>query len=336
MPNIKKTLLILLLQFFLATPLWADNAKKLQVITSIYPLYDFAREVGGDKISVSFLLPPGVEAHSFDPSPKDMINIYNSDMLIYNSDGMETWVKKIKKQLLGKNANKKTIVIRASKNVSFIEGEDDHHHGKHHDEHSDHDDHDNHDKHDNHDEHKDHADSFDPHIWLSLNNAQKMVKNIANGLAKADRKNKKFYYAQAKKYNKKLKKLDKRYKKTIATCKNKTIIYGGHYAFSYLAKDYGLDYYAVGDFNNRAEPTAHDIKKIIDKVKTNRIKYIFHGTLQSPKIAKTLARETSAKLLLLNSAHNITKNDIKNHLSYYTIMQQNLKSLSVGLSCRKF
>ncbi|MDI9313763.1 MAG: zinc ABC transporter substrate-binding protein [Hydrotalea sp.] len=288
--------LIILLAQFISPAVAQTSDKKLQVVASLYPVYDFTKEIGGDKIAVRLLLPPGVEAHHFDPTPTDVLSINRADVFTYVSDTMEPWAKKILASLNNGKLTQLTIV-NSGRDVASV--------------------------------------GNDPHLWLDLSRAQQMVTAIADGLATADPSNKKFYRDRAKNYNRQLALLDNDYKKTIATCQQRDIIYGGHNTFGYLARRYGLTTSAVTGFSDDAEPTAKGLKNIIDNVKKNNIHYIFYEELSDPKIAVSLARETGAKLLLLNGAHEVSKDDMVAGVSFLTIMKNNLNNLALGLSCRR-
>ncbi|MCL5431829.1 MAG: zinc ABC transporter substrate-binding protein, partial [Patescibacteria group bacterium] len=117
-------------------------------------------------------------------------------------------------------------------------------------------------------------------------------------------------------------------------CKIKDVVYGGHYAFGYLTKRYGLNYVAAQGIAPDSEPTANDMVNLVKQIKKNGIKYIFYEELTSPKISETLAKETGTQMLLLNAAHNVTKQDLNNGVSYLSIMRENLANLKVGLECQ--
>jgi zinc transport system substrate-binding protein len=161
-----------------------------------------------------------------------------------------------------------------------------------------------------------------------------MVKNIVQAFQLKDSVNKDYYDQKANDYCNKLTELDSLYKRTLATCKDREIVYGGHYAFGYLAKRYGLKYVTAQGISPDAEPTANDLVKLVEQVKNNKIKYVFYEELTSPKIAETIAGETNAKLLLLNAAHNLSKDQFDQGLSFFDILKRDLDNLRVGLGCQ--
>ncbi|MCL5023647.1 MAG: zinc ABC transporter substrate-binding protein [Nitrospirae bacterium] len=278
--------------------------KKLKVITTLFPLYDMAGSIGADKSDVSLLLPPGVEAHSFEPKPSDIVKINEADIFVYTGRFMEPWAEEIIKGA----ANENLLVVDASRGTKMIPGVF-------------------HDA-------DEPAGSFDPHIWLDFDNAKIMVKNIMQAFQLKDGAHKDFYEQKAEDYRDKLTELDTLYKTTLATCKDKEIVYGGHYAFGYMAKRYGLKYLAAQGVSPDAEPTASDLVKLVEQIKKDKIRYVFYEELTSPKIAETIAGETKAKMLLLNAAHNVSRNQLEQGLSFFDILKKDLDNMRIGLECK--
>lgn len=277
--------------------------RPLTVVASLFPLYDFAKNIGKDKVDVSLLLPPGVEPHSFEPKPGDIIRILEADIFIYTDAVMEPWVAKILQAI----ENKNLLVVEASKGIPLMKetsAEDGEHGGT------------------------------DPHIWLDFANAQHMVDTICEGFSAKDPAHKTFYADNARAYNRLLNALDSRYKNTLAHCKYSDVVHGGHFAFGYLAKRYNLHYVAAYGFSPDAEPTSRRLYDLSEMIKQKGIKYLFYEELLSPRVAKTIAQETGATLLKLSAAHNLTKEELAQNTSFITIMEQNLKNLSTGLQCQ--
>ena len=280
------------------------ESKKITIVTTLFPLYDFAKKIGRDKVDVSLLLPPGVEPHTFEPKPTDIVRINEADIFVFTGKFMEPWAEDIIKGVVNKNL----IVVDASKGTRMIPAVF-------------------------HDEHEP-AGSLDPHIWLDFDNAKIMVNNIQEALAAKAPADKAFFKQKADEYNKRLIELDTAFRKTLDTCRSREIVYGGHYAFGYLAKRYGLRYFAAQGVSPDAEPTAKDMVQLVEQIKKNNIKYVFYEELTSPKIAETIARETGAKLLLLNAAHNLSKDQFERGVSFIEILNADLENLKIGLECR--
>jgi len=305
-----------------------EKGDKISVVTTLFPQYDFVKEIGGDKVDVTLLLPPGVEAHSYEPKPSDIVKINNSDLFVYTGEFMEPWAHDI---TLG--VDKTVKVVDASASVSLMKEEGDDRVHKHEDE--DEEEHldDHADEREHEDEHEHNHGGVDPHMWLDFDNAKIMAKNITDALVLIDPENVVYYRNNFESYQNKLSELDNEYKNTLSICKSKTIVYGGHYAFGYMAKRYGLDYLSAQGFSPDSEPTAKDMIALTDQINKNGISYIFYEELTSSKIAETLAKETNAKLLLLNGAHNLVKEDYEKNISFVKIMKNNLSNLKTGLNC---
>lgn len=291
--------------------------KPLQVVTTLFPLYDFTRQVGQDKVTVMLLLPPGVEAHTFEPKPSDIIKINKSDVFLFTNIYMEPWAL----DLIKGTTNTVLTVVDASQDIELMTDKDrvtdaEQHEARHTDEHH----------------HARHG--KDPHTWLDLENAQIMVHTIASALAKKDPSNSMFYMANATAYNQRLADLDRRFKQTLSRCRQRIIVYGGHFAFGYFTRRYGLSYISpYAGFSPNAEPTPKAIADLIRTLKNSRTKYIYHEELLDPMVSRVIASETGAKLLLLHGAHNVSKDALKTGVTFTGIMEENLKKLKLGLEC---
>jgi zinc transport system substrate-binding protein len=288
--------------------------KKLSIVATLFPLYDFAREIVGDKATVTLLLPPGVEAHSFEPKPGDMITINNAGIFLYAGAYMEPWVEKI----LRATDNKSLIVIDTSKGVTLLKSSAEHEeesHGR------------------NVQGLNEHG-AYDPHIWLNFDNAQKMVDSILDGLTRQDPANKDFYTKNATVYKTKLQALDDKFKATLSGCKKDTFVHSGHFAFNYLASRYKMHYISAYGGSPNAEPTPGKIIELKKFILEHDVKYIYYEELITPRIADILNKETGAQLLKLNGAHNIGKDDLKQGKTFIGLMEDNLTNLKVGLECQ--
>jgi zinc transport system substrate-binding protein len=281
----------------------STESAKIKVVATLFPLYDMARNIGGEKADVSLLMPPGVEPHTFEPTPSDIIKINEADIFVYTDRFMEPWAADMIKGVV----NKKLIVVDASKGTQMISAEF-------------------HDR-------DEPQGARDPHIWLDFDNARIMARNIAGALEAKDPADKAFFQQRAADYDKKLSELDTSFRKTLGTCRHKEIVYAGHYAFGYLAKRYGLKYLAAQGVSPNAEPTAKDLTNLVEQIRKNNIHYVFYEELTSPKIAETIAGETDASLLLLNPAANLTKDQFERGVSFFDIMNADLKNLEIGLEC---
>jgi zinc transport system substrate-binding protein len=178
------------------------------------------------------------------------------------------------------------------------------------------------------------AEPIDPHIWLDLGNAQKMVDNILAGFIKKDPEGKAVYEKNAAAYKAKLQQLDEKFKQGLAECRTRLFIHGGHYAFNYLARRYNLTYVSAYGFSPNAEPSPRHITDIVKQMKRSGTNYVFYEELLQPRIAETIARETGATLLRLNVAHNVTKEEMEKGATFISLLEGDLANLKTGLQCR--
>ncbi len=291
----------------------APGQKKLTVVTTLFPLYDFARAVGGTRADVILLMPPGTEPHSFEPKPEDIIKVGRADLFVYTNPYMEPWAKSITKAL---PAGNNTTIVDSSTGVTFQKAapEDEHEaeHGEGHHQHG----------------------GMDPHIWLDFANARIMVDNIAKAMIARDPAGKEYYSSRAAAYEAELGKLDDEYRAGLADCRKRVLLHGGHYAFGYMAKRYGLEYKSAAAVNADAEPTPAKLAELIRLMRADGLRYIFSEELLSTRSAEAIARETGARVLLLHGAHNISRDDFAKGVTFIELMKKNLANLRTGLECR--
>jgi len=303
------TILLLLEGFF---PL-ALKAEKIMVVTTIFPLKEFAQAVGADRIKVEQLLPPGAEAHSWEPKPSDIMKLSQAALFIYISSEMEVWVPEILKT----RENPRLIVIEASQGLTLLKtGERKAEDEK------------------NHHSHSPNPNRVDPHLWLNFSYDQKVIDKIVGALIQIDPQNSQYYQRNGEAYKAKLKDLDLRYRNELSQCESRTIILGGHSAFGYLAERYGLEQISLYGISPNAEPTPKKMAELITIIKKYRARAIYCEELVSDKLAKAIAQETGAKLLVLNPGVNLTRKQIKSQVTFLSLMESNLRNLKYGLNCR--
>lgn len=287
-----------------------DNTPKIKVVTTLFPQYDFVNQVGKDAVEVKMLLKPGVESHTYEPTPSDIIDINKADIFLYTGDEMEPWVSKILDSLDGD-----VMIVDLSKNITLDEVED--HDHEHEEEESD----------------DDHVHSYDPHIWTNPLNAKVMVEDIKTALSEVDKTNAMSFETNAKEYLASLDQLDQDIRDMVKEAKRNEVVFGGRFAFHYFFEEYGLDYVSAYDScSAETEPSAKVIATIIDKVKEDQIPVIFYEELANPKVAESIASATGAKTLLLHSCHNVSTDDYKNGATYLSLMYQNLENLKEALN----
>ena len=277
--------------------------QKLNVYTSFYTMYDFAGKIGGDKITVTNLVPPGTEPHDWEPTPNDIVGLEKADVFVYNGAGMEHWVDGVLDSL----QNKDLVTVEASHGISLLEG-----HG--HDE----------DEEEHEEEEEEH--STDPHVWLSPVNAKKEMESIKNALVQADPENKEYYEANYAKYAEEADKLDQEWKDMTASLKNKDLIVA-HQAFGYLCQTYGLNQVAIEGLSPDSEPDAARMADIIEFAKERKITTIFFEELVNPKVAETIAKATGAKTAVLSPIEGLSEESQTAGDEYFSIMRKNLQAV---------
>lgn len=291
-------LIIILLFLISGCKKESSESSQLKIITTIFPLYDFTKEIGKDKVQVSMLLPLGSEVHSYEPTPLDIIKINECSIFIYIGKSMEEWIDQILKSIKN-NIN----IIEIEKYIDMLSEDNK---------------------------------TKDPHIWLDFEIDQKIVNLITKELIKKDPVNKEFYGENAKNYNLRLKDLDNIYRESLEKCELKTILYGGHFAFGYLAKKYGLKHFSpYKGFTPEAEPTPQNIAELIDIINKNKIEYLFYEELLEPKVAKAIMESTGVKLELLHAAHNLSQDEFEKNVNFLQIMEKNLIKLKKALKYKE-
>ncbi|MDF2646605.1 MAG: zinc transporter substrate-binding protein [Paenibacillus sp.] len=285
----------------------SGSGKKLKVVTTFYPMYEFSKQVGGDHADVIALIPPGAEPHDWEPSAKDMAKLKEADLFVYNGI-VEGWAEKA----LSSAANEKRVVVEASKGIELMEGLPE-------------------EEEEGHDHEGEEGHILDPHVWLDPVLAQKEVSSIQAAFEKADPANKEDYKKNADAYIANLKDLDAAFKSGLNSVKKKDFV-TQHAAFGYLAKQYGLTQIPIAGLSPEQEPSPNKMAEIIAFAKEHQVKTIFFETLVDPKVAKTVAKELGAKTDVLNPIEGLTEEDKKNKLDYIGIMHNNLEALKKALN----
>lgn len=287
-----------------ALPSKEDDAK-LQIVTTLFPQYDFARQLCGDRAEITLLLPPGVESHSYEPTPADMIKINEADLFIYTGQYMEPWAEQIIEGLTSDDVT----VVDASQGIQLDASHEEDEDGDGHD----------------------HA--YDPHIWTSPVLAQQMVANIADALCEEDPEGEEIYRQREDDYQKQLQELDEKFSAIINEASRKEIVFAGRFAFHYFAERYGLTYVAAfASCSHEGEPSAKTIAQMIDIIRQEHIPVVFYEELTDPKVARSISEETGCEMLLLHSCHNVSKQDFDNGVTYLSLMEQNAENLKKGLN----
>lgn len=320
-----------------------DANKKFSVVCTIFPEYDWIRQLVGDKkdnYEITYLLDKGVDLHSYQPTAEDIAKIANCDLFVYVGGESDGWVNDALKESKNDKMQVVNLLETLGKNVKpeeVVEGmqeEDEHDHDHDHDD-KDHDDKD-HDHEDaDHDHDHEEETEYDEHVWLSLRNATALVNTLAEKLQTIDPENKDYYATTAADYTAKLGDLDSRYLATIKKAKVKTVLFGDRFPFRYLVDDYGLKYYAafVG-CSAETEASFETVAFLAKKTDDLKLKSVLVIENSDQKIAKKIVETTKDKnqnIVVLNSMQSITNEDIANGATYLSIMESNLKALASAL-----
>ncbi|RRJ66491.1 ABC transporter substrate-binding protein [Paenibacillus oralis] len=301
---------------------------KVNVVTSFYPIYEFAKEIGGENANVINLLPTGVEPHDWTPRSQDILNTSKAQLFLYNGAGLEGWVPNFLKGL-GNDAQVKTVEVSEGIELIRAEGDDGHGHGAvaeeseeaghSHTEGTQ-------DSHEGHDV----GASVDPHTWVSPKSAMVMAKNIKDSYVAVDPEHQADYEARYETLTAKLQALDAEFTEQLSAVTRYEIVVS-HQAFGYLCRDYGLTQHAIMGLSPEAEPRAQDLVALSKLVKDRGIKYVFFEELVSDKLAKTLASEAGVQTLVLNPVEGLTKAQEQAGDNYFTLMKKNLQNLILAL-----
>ncbi|MBQ5823593.1 MAG: zinc ABC transporter substrate-binding protein, partial [Clostridia bacterium] len=242
---------------------------KISVVCTLFPQYDFVREIAGDKVEITLLLTPGTDSHSYDPSPADMVKINKCDLFVYTGETMEAWAGNIVGTL-----DDSVDVLNLYDAVDIEKAEENH---------SDH-------------AEESHDHSADPHIWTSPVNAMETVRQICAKLCEIDPDNASFYKTNEQTYLNKLELLDGNFRAAASSAKQKTVVMCDRFAMLYFCEEYGLDYIAAFDScTSNTEPSPAVIVKIVNEVKSKNIPAVFCAELSNRKVASAVAEQTGVE-----------------------------------------
>lgn len=284
----------------------------LKVTASLWVLGHIAEEIGGGRIEVVHVVPPGAEPHEYEPTPKDMASVYGSGLFIFQDSEMEPWAGRIRDELvakgivvlemmplLGPYLGDGPSALRRAHGMQIWTGE-----GK-----------------------------RDPHAWLDPEIAALMTEALRDALVKADPAGREHYEAGASEYIRELMALDKRFREGLSDCRIRDIVVM-HDAFSYLARRYGFRAHAASGLSPQEEPSPRRLGELVDLIRERGIRYVFVEPLVNPRIARTLASETGAEVLGLSPIGGFEEEYMKRGPTYIAEMGENLKSLRLAMGCR--
>jgi zinc transport system substrate-binding protein len=248
-----------------------ETNQKIKVFASVFHIYDFARNVGKDRLEIELLMKPGTELHSYAPAPDEIKKINNAELLIINGAKLERWIEKFQNAIENKNLK----IIDSSKGIEKIKTE---------------------------------FGEEDPHTWVSLKNAKIHVENIKNALIEADPEGKEYYEKNAEEYIKRIEELDNKLENISKHCKNKEFIVK-HPALGYLAKDYNFTQIFLTDVHDEGEVLAKDLANIIALAKEKNITSVFYTENEEKEQAELIAKEINGQAVYFNVLHNVNSLD---------------------------
>ena len=289
----------------MAAAAYSAPSRRLKIVTTIFPVYDFARAVVGEKADLSMLVRTGSEIHSFDPSPQDIFSIRNADVFIYIGGESETWVK----TLLKSSESPGKAVLRLIDKIDAVEEEVVE--GM---------------------QTEEEEKSYDEHIWTSPRNAVALVGAVADALCAADPSNAGEYRARADKYVGEISSLDEEFKALVAGAKRKVIVFGDRFPLRYFVDEYGLEYRAAfPGCHTESDVSASTMAYLMRYMKNEGIPVVYKLELGNGNIARAIAEQTGAEALTLHSCHNVARSEFESGVTYVSLMRQNLENLRKGL-----
>ena len=283
----------------------------VNIVATVFPAYDFARQIAGDDGNVTLLIPPGSEAHSYEPTPQDIIRIQNCDLLVCNGGESEAWLDEI---LDGMGKVIPTVVMLDCVDALTEEEKDGMQVHEHHD----------------HDEHED--EEYDEHVWTSPVNAQLICRAISAALCQADPAHASDYTARCVDYCAELQELDADFRGVIANAKRHTLIFADRFPVRYFVEEYGLDYFAAfPGCADDAEPSARTVAFLIDRVREEQAPAVLYIEFSNQKMADIVCEDTGCEKLLFNSCHNVTADQLRGGVTYLELMRGNLETVKEAL-----
>lgn len=277
----------------------ADSGK-LSIVTTIFPYYEFSREIAGDKALVTQLIPVGSEIHDYEPTPKDILKINNADIFIYNGGESDEWVENVLKSI---NSDVKVMCMFDYADLLY---EEDINHNK--------------------------GDEYDEHIWTSISNDKKLVKAISEEIIKTDSANKTFYSTNTASYLNKLDNLDNSFKKAVRSSSHKPMVVADRFPLLYFVKEYNIEFEsAFPGCTSETQPSIKTVTKLIDYVREHNVPVVFHIDNSSDSLARTICEDSNAVIKTFYSMHNITRDQFEAGTTFISLLELNLSSIKEAL-----
>lgn len=285
----------------------ADNGK-LNVVVTNFASYDFARQIAKDKVNITNLLAPGVEMHSYDPSPNDLATIESADIFIYVGGETEAWVEEVLDTLNTSNVKllklMDTVNVIEEQEIDGAEAE----------------------------EEEEEETAFDEHIWTSPENSIQIVKSISDELSKLDSENSNTYDENANSYIAEIRDVQSKIKDVVDNRVRDRLVFGDRMPMQYFLNEFGLEVSAafIG-CSTETEPSSATIAYLIDRVRNEKIPVVLYIELGNEKVANTIAEETGSTAMQIQTLHNVSKEDFENGETYVSLMTRNLDVLKKAL-----
>lgn len=298
-----------LLPLLLACAQTKEDDGRLRVVAAGFPPYDFARAVAGDAASVTMLLPPGTETHSYDPTPGDIRTIRDCDVFLYGGGESDAWLDGI----LASIDTDSIRILRMTETVPLLGEEDpagEGGNGAH-----------------------DHADEYDEHVWTSPANAAKITEAIAALMTEADPANAALYRENGDAYAAEIRALSDSFSTLVRHSVRRVVVFADRFPFLYFVREFGLDYEAAfPGCAEETEPGAQTIARLIRRVSDEKIPYVFYTEFSNQKLADAICEATGAGKLRMHSCHNVSKADFDAGVTYVSLMRENLENLRKALN----
>lgn len=313
-----------LLCMMLLAPAGSQAQEPLRIVTTVFPAFDFARQVAGDAAQVSMLIPPGADSHSYEPSPRDLMAIQNADLFIYTGGESDTWLERILESMGGEAPcalrMADAVVMLPQEHTASMHSDHVHADGEicsdedHHHEHA-------------------HQEEMDEHVWTSPKNALLILRSIEDELCRIRPEDAALFRANSEAYAAQIERLDRLFEETVAAGQRRLIVFGDRFPMRYFAAAYGLAYDAAfPGCSEDSEPSVRTVISLVDTIRREGVPVVFHIEYSSQKTARILAEETGAEIRLFHSCHTVSYQEIEQGATYVTLMEKNVEVLKEALN----
>jgi zinc transport system substrate-binding protein len=270
--------------------------QRLLVVASFYPLYEFAGRIGQDRVEVRQLVPPGMDVHHYEPTPRDVRTLRRARLLVYNGAGLEGWIEKLRPEL-----PRDVVLVNATEGLPLLRARS--------------------------------GAAVDPHVWVDPVLAQGQVERIRAGLSRADPGGSELYRRNAQRLRAELAALHERFQERLRGCRARVFI-TAHASFGYLARRYGLEMVPITGLSPETEPSPARLREVVRLARLYRVRVIYFESPPSARVAEAIAREVGVRTAVLHPLETLRPEDRARGSTYFTVMEENLHNLAHGLACR--